>query len=212
MKVLLFNHHYYLHEIADYRWTGTVLKGLADQQFLLVVYFIPVFPIAHFHLGGNPRCTRFMFQVNLKKRASPFCCELCFLSMLTAPSTSDTGTQHPECLGQYPPCGCRWEPAHSETHAPAPACTSPVRPSPLEPSAAYCTGGKGLLPLLFKLNHKVTYSNKSEVIFQNVNSINLALASRLLFCNISKIDLSIFTAIYLLVYPTNAKESTNFIT
>lgn len=33
------------------------------------------------------------------------------------------------------------------------------------------------LPLLFKLNHKVISSNKSEVNFQNVNSINLVLAS-----------------------------------
>lgn len=89
MKVLLLNHHYYLHEIADYRWTGTVLKGLADQQFLLVVYFIPVFPIVHFHLGGNPRCTHFMFQVNLKKRALPFCCE--FFLILRALSRGDTG-------------------------------------------------------------------------------------------------------------------------
>lgn len=81
---------------------------------------------------------------------------------------------------QHPPGGCRREPAHSETHGPAPGCRSPVHPSPPELSAAYCTRGKGCLPLLLKLNHKVTYSSKSELIFQNVNSINLALVSRLL--------------------------------
>lgn len=122
------------------------------------------------------------------------------------------GAQHTECLARHPPGGCRWEPAHSETHGPAPVCTSPVHPSPLEPSAACYTRGKGFLPLLLKLNHNVTYSSKSELIFQNVNSINLALASRLLFFRTSKWDLSVFTAIYLLIYPTNPKKSTNFIT
>lgn len=122
------------------------------------------------------------------------------------------GAQHTKCLAQHPPGGCRWEPAHSETHDPAPAGRSPGHPAPLELSAVCCTCGKGFLPLLLKLNHKVTYSSEAELIFQNVNSINLALASRLLFFRTSKWDLFIFTAIYLWIYPINPKESTNFIT
>lgn len=106
--------------------------------------------------------------------------------MLRALSTGDTGVPSTECLAQHPPGGCRWEPAHSETHGPAPACTSPEHLSPPEPSAVCCTRGKGFLPLLLKLNLKVTYSSKSELIFQNVNSINLALASRLLFFRTSE--------------------------
>lgn len=143
-----------------------------------------MFPIVHFHLGGNPRCSHFMFQVNLKKRALPFCCDL--LLMLRALSRGATGVPSTECLAQHPPGGCRREPAHSETHGPAPGCRSPVHPSPLELSAACCTRGKGFLPLLLKLKHKVTYSSKSELIFQNVYSINLALASRVLLFRTSK--------------------------
>lgn len=116
------------------------------------------------------------------------------------------GAQH-RVLAQHPPGGCRREPAHSETHGPAPGCRSPLHPSPLELSAACCTRGKGFLPLLLKLKHKVTYSSKSELIFQNIYSINLALASRVLLFRTSKWDLFIFTIISLLIYLINAQTS-----
>lgn len=90
------------------------------------------------------------------------------------------------------PCDYRWESAYSGIHAQYQVCTCRVHLSPLSSSAVYCIHDEDFLPLLFKLNHKVTYSNKLEVSFQNINSINVVLASMLLFFKNIKVRFAYF--------------------